>query len=135
MEVISIIMVGIVIVGVTVFFMRPDKTTQLVGKAYKKHSRRIPTLLNLVFLPDKSTLSNEQKRLIASLTESEWEEWEELIVKVTAIANAFPSTFDEFLKECYPDIPKRNLYKEPSSKNSPIKTTLPNKIECLLFTN
>ncbi len=124
-------MVGIVIVGVTVFFMRPDKTTQLVGKAYKKHSRRIPTLLNLVFLPDKSTLSNEQKRLIASLTESEWEEWEELIVKVTAIANAFPSTFDEFLKECYPDIPKRNLYKEPSSKNSPIKTTLPNKIECL----
>ena len=92
-------MVGIVIVGVTVFFMRPDKTTQLVGKAYKKHSRRIPTLLNLVFLPDKSTLSNEQKRLIASLTESEWEEWEELIVKVTAIANAFPSTFDEFLKE------------------------------------
>ena len=66
MEVISIIMVGIVIVGVTVFFMRPDKTTQLVGKAYKKHSRRIPTLLNLVFLPDKSTLSNEQKRLIAS---------------------------------------------------------------------
>jgi hypothetical protein len=50
MEVISIIMVGIVIVGVTVFFMRPDKTTQLVGKAYKKHSRRIPTLLNLVFL-------------------------------------------------------------------------------------
>ena len=131
MEVISIIIVGIVIVAVTVFFMRPDKTTQLVAKAYKKHSRRIPSLLNLAFLPDQSTLSNEQKRLIASLTDSEWEEWEELIVKVSAIANAFPATFDEFLKECYPDIPKRNLYKEPSSKNSPIKTTLPNKIECL----
>jgi hypothetical protein len=84
-----------------------------------------------VFLPDKSTLSNEQKRLIASITDSEWEEWEELIAKVTAIANAYPATFDEFLKECYPDIPKRNLYKEPSCKNSPIKTTLPNKIECL----
>lgn len=131
MEVISIIMVGIVIVAVTVFFMRPDKTTQLVAKAYKKYSRRIPSLLNLAFLPDQSTLSNEQKRLIATLTDSEWEEWEELIVKVSAIANAFPATFDEFLKECYPDIPKRNLYKEPSSKNSPIKTTLPNKIECL----
>lgn len=124
-------MVGIVIVAVTVLFMRPDKTTQLVDKAYKNYSRRIPSLLNLAFLPDQSTLSNEQKRLIASLTDSEWEEWEDLIVKVSAIANAFPATFDEFLKECYPDIPKRNLYKEPSSKNSPIKTTLPNKIECL----
>ena len=131
MEVISIIMVGIVIVAVTVFFMRPDKTTKLVGKAYKKYSRRIPSLLNLAFLPDQSSLSNEQKRLIASLTDSEWEEWEELIVKVLAIANAFPATFDEFLKECYPDIPQRNLYKEPSSKNSPVKTSLPNKIECL----
>lgn len=119
------------IVAVTVLFMRPDKTTQLVDKAYKNYSRRIPSLLNLAFLPDQSTLSNEQKRLIASLTDSEWEEWEDLIVKVSAIANAFPATFDEFLKECYPDIPKRNLYKEPSSKNSPIKTTLPNKIECL----
>ena len=131
MEVISIIMVGIVIVAVTVFFMRPDKTTLLVAKAYRKYSRRIPSLLNLAFLPDQSSLSNEQKRLIASLTDSEWEEWEELIVKVLAIANAFPATFDEFLKECYPDIPKRNIYKEPSSKNSPVKTSLPNKIECL----
>jgi len=131
MEVISIIMVGIVIVAVTVLFMRPDKTTQLVDKAYKSYSRRIPSLLNLAFLPDQSTLSNEQKRLIASLTDSEWEEWEDLIVKVSAIANAFPATFDEFLKECYPDIPKRNLYKEPSTKNSPIKTSVSNKIECL----
>ena len=124
-------MIGIVIVAVTAFFMHPDKTTQLVAKAYKKYSRRIPSLLNLALLPDQSTLSNEQKRLIASLTDSEWEEWEDLIVKVSAIANAFPATFDEFLKECYPDIPKRNLYKEPSTKNSPIKTSLPNKIECL----
>ena len=69
MEVISIIMVGIVIVAVTVLFMRPDKTTQLVDKAYKNYSRRIPSLLNLAFLPDQSTLSNEQKRLIASLTD------------------------------------------------------------------
>lgn len=119
------------IVAVTVFLILPDKTSKLVDKAYENHSRRIPSLLNLAFLPDQSTLTNEQKLLIASLSDSEWEEWEELIVKVSAIANTFPATFDEFLNECYPDIPKRNFYKGSSSISSPIKTTIPNKIECL----
>lgn len=131
MEVTSIIMISIVIVSITVFIMRPDRTTLLVCKAYKSHSNRIPSLLNTDVLPEISALSDAQKRLIASLSDTEWEEWEELIVKVLAIANAFPSTFEEYLRECYPDIPQRRFYKEPSSKNSPIKTTLPNKIDCL----
>lgn len=82
-----------------------------VSYIYENHKSLIPTLLNISKVPAVSELKRKQKLEIVSISEEEWKEWDGYVSHLYTIRSKYKAAFDEFIKECYPDIQSRNSYK------------------------
>ena len=133
-DIIALVLIAVVGIAAIVYFViKSNGKTARVRSILKKHPSLVMALLNKEQLPSSAVLSEVQIEEILSLSESDWDEWEALKVRVLNIAQQYPYTLHEFINEQFPKNKERVIYKKKVALFTPIPQKVKHALNSLLL--
>ena len=93
-------------------------------RIYRGHLQKVHALLNVKEIKSFKDLSDEDVDKLISISKDEWQEWDDLLMKASVLANAKQSLFYDYIDEFYPDIRSRKSYKSSSERKYAIINSL-----------
>lgn len=100
-----------VLAAVSVYVKKQNSLNGRVKSVLEKHRLRAVVLLNRADRPSTiSELSKKEKDLLLSLSDKEWEEWENLTRECIGMSKNYPNAFDELISGFWDKIQKRNYF-------------------------
>lgn len=120
-EVIVIVIIVVVCLATIRYFINKGIRKEMrIIHLVKSYPTLAKALLNIKEIPNFPDISRKQSKTLLSLSIKEWDEWEALSKRVLALANLFPETVFEFIKEHIPEYKERIPYKENAGLFTPI---------------
>ena len=101
----------IALTAIIIYIGKRNSFNSRVESVLKKHWLRAVILLNRTKKPSSiKELSKEEKKMLLSLSDEEWDEWENLIRDCLGIAKDYPNAFDDLLSGFWDSIQKRDYF-------------------------
>lgn len=133
-DIIALVLIAVVGIAAMVYFIiKSNGKTARVRSILKDHPSLVMALLNSEKQPSLEDISDVQSETILSLTDSDWDEWEDLKGRVLNIAEQYPYTLHEFINEHFPKNKERIIYKKKVANFTPIPKKVKHALNSLLL--
>jgi hypothetical protein len=120
-DIFAVVLIGSVVLAALIYFIiKSNGKNNRVISLLQNHSSQIKILLNREKDPAISALSEDDIKIMLSFSDSDWQDWDELLKRVSALANQFPYSVYEFINEYIPSVKDRNFYKKYFTVNMTI---------------
>ena len=90
----------------------------MLSKAISNHNQLVCALTQKAFVDQHTALTEDEERKIVTMAEADWNEWNNLITKMHKFYSSNPFLVNDFLKDYFPNIQDRTLYKKLTSNGS-----------------
>ena len=115
------------IVLVIIFIIYANKDARRIRMVHKNYPMLLRALLDATSI-NINSLSNEQRKLILSLSDDDWMDWAAIKKNQHNIAEEYSSLFIKYILEQYPQITERNNY----SIKGKISPTINENVDAIL---
>lgn len=109
---IAFLIFAMALAALLIFVIKRNKMSRRVRSLLKTHPYKIRTLLNRDKTPKVSDLSKEDRKIITSLSDNDWEEWSSHIIELKKKAQKYPETFLGFIFKNFPSLKDKNGFKK-----------------------
>lgn len=96
----------------------------MLKKAISNHNQLVCALVQKVYVDKTTIFSEDDEQKIVTMTEEDWKEWESQIVKQYKFFLANKFLVNDFLKEYFPNLFERALYKKLIKRKSKSEAAL-----------
>lgn len=102
-----------------IFFKKLSRSENvMLSKAISNHNQLVCALTQKAFVDQHTALTEDEERKIVTMAEADWNEWNNLITKMHKFYSSNPFLVNDFLKDYFPNIQDRTLYKKLTSNGS-----------------
>ncbi len=102
-----------------IFFKKLSRRENaLLSKAVSNHNQLVCALTQKAFVGQHTALTEDEERKIVTMTEADWNEWDNLITKTHKFYGSNSFLVNDFLKDYFPNLQERALYKKLISNGS-----------------
>ena len=120
-DIIAIVLIVAVFIATLVYLIfKNNEKSSRINSILKSHPVLTKVLLDCENVPSISSITYEQSKKLLSLSESEWEEWESLAIRVKNLADKYPQTLFDFICESFPKCKDKVNYKRSFKLFMPI---------------
>ena len=115
-----IFIVAVCLATISYLVVKINRKNHRISSLMKSYPSFVKVMLNREVLPVLSNLSAEQTKIILSLSDDDWKEWDALSKRAQMLANKYPETLYEFISEYIPVCKERANYKKNAALFTPI---------------
>lgn len=90
----------------------------MLSKAISNHNQLVCALTQKAFVGQHTALTEDEERKIVTMAEADWNEWDNLITKMHKFYSSNSFLVNDFLKDYFPNMQERTLYKTLTSNGS-----------------
>ena len=102
-----------------IFFKKLSRSENvMLSKAISNHNQLVCALTQKAFVGQHTALTEDEERKIVTMAEADWNEWDNLITKMHKFYSSNSFLVNDFLKDYFPNMQERTLYKTLTSNGS-----------------